>query len=63
MMFVVLQLNNTVDVSVLGRDVGLPLCYADGMVGALPVFETREAAEVFAGDDYKIMEITARPAD
>ena len=58
-MFAVLQLNKKIEVCVLGQSQDVPLCYADGMIGALPVFETREQAEEFAGDDYKIAEITA----
>ena len=59
-MFVVLQLNKEVEVNVMGTVVEVPLSYAEGMIGAIPVFDTREAAELFAGDDYSIAEITAR---
>jgi len=57
-MYMVLQLNKEIVVKVMGRDVELPLSYADGMVGAVPVFETKEAAEEFAGDRYKIAQLT-----
>ena len=56
-MFAVLQLNETIEVDVMGREIELPLCYADGMIGAIPVFETREKAEEFAGDKYKIAKV------
>lgn len=60
-MYAVLQLSKSVEVMVMGLGIECPLVYADadGMVGAMPVFETREAAEKFAGDDYKIAEIEA----
>ena len=32
-----------------GKIVDLPLDWADGMVGVLPVFDTYEAAETYAG--------------
>lgn len=59
-MYAVLQLNKQVEVNVYGREIEIPLSYADGMIGAIPVFETREAAEVFAGDKYDVAEITTR---
>lgn len=59
-MYVVLQLNKEVGVNVMGREIEVPLSYADGMIGAMPVFDTKGAAEVFAGDKYGISEITTR---
>jgi hypothetical protein len=59
-MFAVLQLNKEVEVNVMGREVGVPLSYAAGMIGAIPVFDTRENAEEFSGDKYDIAEITTR---
>lgn len=36
----------------------IPLAWAEGMVGAIPVFATREAAEKYKGDsDYPIAEL------
>lgn len=57
-MFAVLQLNKMVEMSVLGNSVEVSLSYAEGMVGAIPVFETKEQAEVFAGDKYEIAKLT-----
>lgn len=59
-MYAVLQLNKEVEVNVMGREVEIPLSYADGMIGAMPVFDTKEAAELFAGDKYEIAQITTR---
>jgi hypothetical protein len=56
-MFAVLQLNKEVEVQVFGRIETIPLTYADGMIGAIPVFETKEQAKAFAGDMYKIAEL------
>lgn len=59
-MYAVLQLNKQVGVNVYGREIEIPLSYADGMIGAIPAFETREAAEAFAGDKYGIAEIATK---
>lgn len=56
-MFAVLQLNKTVEVSIYGCVKDIPLTYADGMIGAIPVFETLEKAQEFAGEKYGIAEI------
>lgn len=56
-MFAVLQLNKEVSISVWGLDHEVPLCYAEGMVGAIPVFSTKEKAEAHAEDKYQIIEL------
>lgn len=56
-MFAVLQLNKTVEASIYGHIKEIPLSYADGMVGAIPVFDTFEKAHEFAGEKYQIAEI------
>lgn len=35
-------------ISVFGQEHNLKLSWADGMVGAVPIFETKEAAESYA---------------
>lgn len=57
MAFVVYMLNRTVEVDWLGHEVSIPLSYADGMIGAMPVFETLEQAEAFAVGRYAIAEV------
>ena len=53
----VLCVNKDIEVSgVLGTK-KLPLCYADGMVGAVPVFESKEAAEKFADGRFSVAEV------
>lgn len=37
-----------------GKDIHLPLAWADGMIGALPVFDDYEKAKEYAGDKYKL---------
>ncbi len=45
----------------MGTAVELPLSYADGMIGCMPVFETKEKAEAFADGAYKILEVVTTP--
>ena len=56
-LFVVMTLSRSVDVNVFGAVHSVPLIYADGMVGALPVFGTRPDAEKAAAGVYTIVEI------
>lgn len=62
MAFVVHMLNRSVAVDWFGDEVSIPLSYADGMIGAMPVFETLEQAEAFADGRYVIKEVTLIPA-
>jgi hypothetical protein len=55
--WVVLCVNKDIEVSGILGTKKLPLCYAEGMVGAIPVFENKEAAEVFADGRYKVAEV------
>ena len=57
-MFLVLVLNKKIAVEVMGLEQKISLCYANGMIGAMPVFSKKEDAEQFAGDKYQIAEIT-----
>jgi hypothetical protein len=59
-LYVVMALNSTVEITAFGRNEKVELSYADGMVGAMPIFNTREAAEAYAGDEYQIQVITAK---
>lgn len=66
-MFLVMALNKEAEISTTGL-LALPqreplmvlLQYADGMVGVMPVFETREQAEAYADDKYQIVEVAER---
>lgn len=47
-MFLVMLLSETIELDVMGQIKELPLCYIEGMVGAMPVFEHRKDAEEYA---------------
>lgn len=63
MPFVVQVVNKTAEVVWMGMAAELPLSYADGMVGCMPVFETKEQAEAFSAGAYKILEIITKPLE
>jgi hypothetical protein len=62
-MWVVCALKKSHPVQAVGREVNLPLDWAPGMVGVLPVFETYADAKRYAGDSgkYGIMMIQEVP--
>jgi hypothetical protein len=47
-MFLVMVVNKTVECDVGGQVHQLDLSYIEGMIGAIPVFETRKDAEEYA---------------
>ena len=47
-MFVVMVVNKTIEIDVMGHIKEMPLSYIKGMVGAIPVFENRKDAEEYA---------------
>lgn len=63
-MFLVMVVNTEMEVTVanmtpeMTSKVGLQ--YAEGMVGAMPVFATEEQAEAYAGDEYQVIPVAAR---
>lgn len=52
-------LHRSIGVSLLGLEQSVPLVWEEGMVGCLPVFSSREAAEKEAGDKYDVLEFVA----
>jgi hypothetical protein len=63
-MWLAMSLKKKAEVSVLGRKVELAVSgMADGCVGCLLVFDTREAAAEYAGEGGQIVqiEVTKRP--
>ena len=58
-MWAVMVLHKSVEVQLPGRVVSVPLTYSDGMIGAIPVFATRQQAEEFAGDAHEVVEVCA----
>lgn len=57
--FAVGALHRSVVVSLLGMERSVPLVWEEGMVGCLPVFSSREAAEKEAGAKYEVLEFVA----
>jgi len=43
-----------------GRKVSLKMCWADGMIGALPVFTNKKLAKKYAGE-YPVFEVACLP--
>lgn len=60
-LFTVMSVNKTVDVEMMGFKRTEPLSFAPGMVGAMPVFDTKESAERFSEGKFKIAEIEVQP--
>ncbi len=59
-MYILMIIQKTATVSVLGIEKELELCWADGMIDAVPVFETYEDAKKYAGDkDVEIYKLNA----
>lgn len=52
-----MNLDTSLKVVIMGKPHDVSLCYAEGMIGALPVFGTEREAQDFAGDNGKIVEI------
>lgn len=48
------------DLDWLGRTVSLPLTWADGMIGVIPVFKTKAAARKYGGKKLGIYEFSAK---
>lgn len=46
-----LLLKKEIIIEVMGIPQTSPLCFAEGMVGAMPVFDTLEAAKEYGGED------------
>lgn len=57
-MYAVMSLNKTVEVDVYGSTHEVPLSFGEGMIGAIPVFETREQAEKFANGKFDVVELS-----
>jgi len=59
-MFMVLSLREEVSINVMDEDVITKASYAQGMIGIIPVFETRDDAEKYACGKFDIIEVTAK---
>lgn len=56
-MFVVMAVKKKLGVEVMGAQIEVDLCYAEGMIGGLPVFDTRENAEAWADGKPEVIEV------
>ena len=59
--YLVMALTKSLDVDIIGRKVELNLSWTSGMIGALPVFDSRELAEKYA-DGKEILVVTIKKA-
>ncbi len=57
MAHMVKSLGKTVALEWMGREHAIPLSWAEGMIGAMPIFETREQAEAYANGMFEIAEV------
>jgi len=56
--YAALSLKEELGVNVLGLKQKIGLVWADGMIGAIPVFKDKESAEAYVGDrSAKIIEV------
>ena len=52
-------LHKSVMATIIGEELSIPLSWRDGMIGMMPVFDSREAAEAEAGEKYGVIEFGA----
>jgi hypothetical protein len=55
MMYLVMGVKKVHPIEVWGKEVELPLKWANGMVGCIPVFDTAESAAEYAGEKQKVV--------
>jgi len=55
--YVVLSVVKKHQISVMGMKVELEMSWANGMIGVMPIFATREDAEKHANGKFEIMEV------
>jgi hypothetical protein len=56
-MIIVMAVQRKADVKLLGEAVPIDLKFADGMIGVLPVFRTRQSAERYAGKKVTLVQV------
>lgn len=56
-MYLVQALTTEIEANILGHKTDIKLSFAQGMIGALPVFKTLEDAEVYSEGKFPIVEI------
>jgi hypothetical protein len=63
MPYIVLGIETTVEICVGATTVKRPAVFADGMVGVLPVFETKGNAEQYGQGRFDILEVSLAADD
>ena len=56
-MYVVMAVQRKADIDLLGQPTSVDLKFASGMVGVLPVFISRKAAERYSKKKFTIIEV------
>lgn len=56
-MYAVLAIKKTVTINMWDVERDISLVWADGMIGALACFETREQAEAYSGESCQVVEM------
>lgn len=56
-MFIVMAVQRKADINMLGAPTPIDLKFASGMIGVLPVFMSRKAAERYSKKKFTIVEI------
>jgi len=60
-MFIVMAIQRKADIKMLGAPTPIDLKFASGMIGVLPVFMSRKAAERYSKNKITIVEIEEKP--
>jgi len=56
-MIIVMAIQRKADVNLFGNATPIDLKFADGMIGVLPVFRTRQSAERYAGKKVTLVQV------
>jgi hypothetical protein len=56
-MFIVMAVQRKADIDLFGKSTPIDLKFASGMIGVLPVFMSRKAAERYSKKKFTIVEI------
>jgi len=62
-MIIVMAVQRKGNVKVSGNDTLIDLKFADGMIGVLPVFRTRQSAERYAGKKVTLVQVEEKNND
>lgn len=55
--YMVAGMETDIILEVGGEDLKLPLCFAEGMIGAMPIFDTEENAKAFASEGISVFSL------